>query len=431
MSSTPEHQREALLQLARNWAAGADVSEPANAIRRALLLDNHSHYRQHIAVYRELCDGLEIGEDVDLDIIVNELMFSDQLFKSYAPGLPERAEFGDLTAWLQSLYAGEIPREVAAAGTLSAWRNNLARNGVRLSYSSGTSGQMSFVPRDAESWAALTDNGRAYSDTSWFFDANGAPKPFACLVAGPKGSGLGIQGAAAGLTRMAASSHYLFETELDIDGVFGAQLPGSSATTVNAGGTDDAFKRAREFLVAATDADLRVLVFGAPFYLRRLCQQLASLGEGLDLPAGSMVSTGGGWKSFAQEMIPRAELLTLIESTLGIGAAGFKDVYSTAEINCSLLGCAYGRYHIPPLLEVVVLDEAFLGDIDAPGTGLVGFLDPFARSYPGFIITGDVATLSSGTCECGLTGPYLDGEIQRAANREVKGCGGVLAAALS
>ncbi|MEM7404044.1 MAG: hypothetical protein AAF458_02070 [Pseudomonadota bacterium] len=431
MDEATTKARETLLDLARRWAAGDNVVDDARIPRHALLLGNHRHYRANIAVYRELCDSLSVGDDVDLDTIVNELMFSDQLFKSYAPGLPERAEFGDLTHWLRSLYSGEIPSEVAAVGTLSAWRNTLARHGVRLSYSSGTSGQMSFVPRDAQSWAALTNNGQTYSDTSWFLDSDGRPRPFACLVAGPRGTGLGIQGAAAGLTRMAARSHYLFDTELDIDGVLGAGSPDAGPTIVNAAGGAAPFVQARDFLRSAAEDKLRVLVFGAPFYLRQLCQQLAALGGNIELPAGSMVSTGGGWKSFAREMIPRADLLAMIERTLGIGAAAFKDVYSTAEINCSLIGCAEGRYHIPPLLEVVVLDEAFLGEIGAPGTGLVGFLDPFATSYPGFIITGDVATLSEGHCACGLHGPFIDGEIQRATNREVKGCGGVLAAALS
>jgi hypothetical protein len=75
----------------------------------------------------------------------------------------------------------------------------------------------------------------------------------------------------------------------------------------------------------------------------------------------------------------------------------------------------------------VVLDEALMGSVGTQGDGLLGFLDPFAMSYPGFVITGDVARLRRGSCPCGLAGWFIDREIQRAPGREVKGCGGVLA----
>ena len=77
-------------------------------------------------------------------------------------------------------------------------------------------------------------------------------------------------------------------------------------------------------------------------------------------------------------------------------------------------------------MEAVVLDEALLGEVGRSGFGTLGFLDPFAASYPGFVISGDQALLSQGECACGLSGMFIEGEIERASGLEVRGCGGVL-----
>jgi hypothetical protein len=99
--------------------------------------------------------------------------------------------------------------------------------------------------------------------------------------------------------------------------------------------------------------------------------------------------------------------------------------YSMTEISLLTVRCANGRFHIPPILEPVILDEELnpLEGRDLSGT--FGFLDPLAISYPGFIISGDHVHFVDGECQCGLVGPALT-EIGRARSREVKGCGGIM-----
>jgi hypothetical protein len=63
------------------------------------------------------------------------------------------------------------------------------------------------------------------------------------------------------------------------------------------------------------------------------------------------------------------------------------------------------------------------------GVGRYAFVDPFISSYPGFVITGDETELVDETCPCGLSGPAIVGEVRRAQGQEIKGCGGVMAAA--
>ena len=137
--------------------------------------------------------------------------------------------------------------------------------------------------------------------------------------------------------------------------------------------------------------------------------------------------TGGGWKSFSGQKISRRELLRLVEAALGIAPQSVSDTYGNSEINCVLVSCSEFKYHIPPLIEAVALDKAFFGAVDREGRGRIGFLDPFALSYPGFIITGDTGRLVRSKCSCGLQGPAFEGEINRVEGEPVRGCGGVMA----
>ena len=413
-----------LMEAAGAWSTGAVLPDSVRDVRHAAVLACHRHYRERIPAYVELADAEGLGDDADLPAIVNGLMVPDELFKSYQPDWLEGGDFASLTGWLASLYAHEIDIDTSAVQDVHAWRALLRRTGVHLSYSSGTSGRMSFVPRDPLTWKALRSNSASYADTGWT-GAGG----YDCLVAGPRGDGMGIQAAAVGLARGAAHARFLYDTELTADAVLGLDTAshGAQFRRRMLAEAATAFIDAREFLLAAQAAGRRVLVFGAPYHVERLCRELGTLGGGIALPAGSAVVTGGGWKSFAGARIPRAELARLAADSLGLSPNAMIDAYSTAELNCALVSCREGSYHIPPLIEPVLLDEALRGEIGATGYGTLGFLDPFATSYPGFIITGDRAQLVDERCACGLTGFAIVGDIERAPREEVKGCGGVMA----
>jgi len=54
-----------------------------------------------------------------------------------------------------------------------------------------------------------------------------------------------------------------------------------------------------------------------------------------------------------------------------------------------------------------ILDEALKPIEGKDIEGFFGFLDPFAGSYPGFLISGDHVHLVDDKCDCGLIGPAL------------------------
>jgi hypothetical protein len=418
---------EQLRQATLAWSRGADPGAEAEQLRRRALRINHVRYVGLIPAYQRLAADQGLEGEVDLPEIVNRLMVTDELFKSYEPGWLERGDLASMTAWLGDIYFQAPVVDLDGVDDVHGWRERLKRSGIVVTYSSGTSGRLSFVPRDLLTWRALSGNGANYSSSLWTRSANGY-HAFDCLILGPRGKGLGLQGAGNGLARMATRTHYLFDEEVTADVV-----RHRTRDARRAGGQvehDAAWGRALAFLREA-EAERPLLLFGPPFYVSELCVRAAALPDRLRLPPESILVSGGGWKSFAGQRVAQEELLARASETLGIRRDHIIDTYSTVELNCVFMSCPEMRYHVPPLIEPVVLDQALQGTPGAEGSGLLGFLDPFAVSYPGFVITGDQGRLVRDRCRCGLSGWAITGEIRRAPNQQPRGCGGVMTAVMA
>ena len=418
MTSRLDHDLQSaldkLLILTRAWSAGARFDATADDLLRSAVRAAHTRYLEVIAVYQRLTgfpDSRRYAE-ADVNEIVGDLLLSDDVFKSYQVSWLDSCRFDRMTEWLDDRFDRQIALPPRQASSVAAWRESLRQDGVFLTSSTGTSGRWSFVPRDARTLRALAANGGAYYHRVWTKSEDGDYGAFDCLILAPRGTGFGLQAAGTGLARMAKRSHYLTET-------------------AGSGANGDAYAQAISFLHESRRDDTRVIVFGAPFQIADLCAYARENGTRVRLPPDSLVISGGGWKSFEGRRIGRGELHDTIEDAVGVSGARVIDTYSTAELNSVFMTCAEGHYHVPPLVAPVVLDQALGGEWGREGTGILGVLDPFAWSYPGFVITGDLVTLARGRCACGLEGWMIIGEIRRAAGQDIRGCGGAMASLMA
>jgi hypothetical protein len=382
----------ALLVAARLWARGEQLD--ARAVDAALdeaLLELHRHYVSRIPVYRRLALDAGVGDTPDAATLSRELMVTSDLFKSYDPNWLGDGAFEALTGWLRTLFAHEPAVSLDRITDLAEWRERLRAGGVFVGVSSGTSGQPSFVPRDHATLAALRRNGAIYARSPF-------REPIAtnadCLLLTGEGIARGIQAVAQGLAAGSQRVHRLEES-------------------------NDGWSEAIAFLVRARDGGRPVLVFGTPPLVDALCARAEGELSRPVTPDGAVV-TGGGWKGTRATSLP--ELTERVEQVLGVPQARVLDVYGATEINCYLLRCPYGSYHVPPLMRAIVLDDLLAPQSGDDVAGLLGFLDPFALSYPGFVIPGDVARLVRRACPCGLDGQALVGPIERSPELETRGC---------
>jgi hypothetical protein len=454
-SRTPTHRAglvDDLTRLAQRWARGVAYDEERLvAVRNALLDDTATHAAAHLPIYRRLVR--ELGATPH-----DRPLLTCDVFKAYDPRWIDTGDWSSMNGWLAQLHSRPVTSGLQATD-LDDWLGALDAGGIRTLCSSGSSGMLSFVPRSAEEWGAVRLAG------------TGALTP---LIVGRLGSrreklAVGTVSALLGPRQLSALAervpkrrdaafvldfadgrtgnqsigrelaaafrvrHHLYPGNLSAVALRAlGRGPGTPVETAalaslqealvdNAGGH---LARLTEGLRTAAAAGQRAIVFGTPYQLLRLVTAVERSGRPIPSTPGSVVFFGGGWKAFSGEAIARPDLLARITAALGVSQSQTLEGYSMTELNTVLLRCEEGRFHVPPLLEAFVVDDAFR---EAPnGHGRFAFRDPLATSRPAFLVTGDAVTMVDDACACGLRGSALT-TIERAGRQEVKGCAGIAA----
>ena len=452
-----------LIGLAQAWARkrGFDAAQ-AQDLRREAILILHDHYRENIPVYRKLARDAGLTEVKDLDPIRRHLMSTDDLFKSYRQEWLDDGDFTRMNQWLATIF--HQPLEVAVSGvrTIDDWIDRLAAHGVILAYSSGTTGSFSFVPRDQPSWRLFTAAPVCYLAPILMEKGLGTlvqrlligpatkilnPDTFARAVKWmglPDYDGIflnfrkgnmGIQLVAQEFAPLFRHSTFLYDIDLSASALRliarGARneedrklLAAFHAGAI--GRKEENYRKIIREFKQSTNRGQKVFLFGAPYQLKELVEIISGGREKIAFKEGSFILFGGGWKTFEGEKIEKEALVRMVSEAFGVPSNLIVEGYSMTEINATLPGCDHGRFHLPPNIEPVILDEALEPQAGKDLRGAFGFLDPFALSYPGFVISGDNVRMKDETCPCGMEGPALM-EVGRAPGREIKGCGGIMA----
>jgi hypothetical protein len=416
----PSREIAGLLVASRLWAERQPVDdERVRAARASLLLANHARYAATVPVYRHLLTDLGLEEVADVWTLAAELLISVEVFKSYDDAWLADADFAAMTRWVSEVSTHAPNPDLHGVRTVAEWRSRVRNEGIYLGISSGSSGRLSFVPRDRATAGALATNGRSYSPLMWGGYASGEPD-YDLLLLTPPGRAIGMQAVATGLASQAGRSHLLTPP-----GPGEGPAPGSHGAS---GRCDDAaFTATVEFVRATAATRRRLLIFGGPPAVAWFCSELGQRGLRLSLPPDTLLVTGGGWKGAGAAEAASSSLAGLAElvaEVLGVTSERWVDVYGMSECNAYLLRCPSGRYHVPPVVDMFVVDDNLTPLSGPDATGTIGFLDPFAFSYPGFLLTGDRGRLVTAACPCGLAGPGFVGDITRAPEQELKGCAG-------
>lgn len=452
-----------LVRTTQRWAVGKGFdADAARTLRHRLLLLNHDHYRTTIPAYEKLCAEEEIGALTSITPITERLMSTDDLFKSYNAKWLDENRYDKMTEWVGHIHHRRISVDTVDVTSVDTWIDRLATAELVVAYSSGTSGKFSFIPRDEGhlerqrqvtaaylvpwlyskvgsgwqkpilSWAAqhvkLSDWGRVTAIVR--------PRDYDALFLDFRHGRTGMQTLGHQVAGLFRSTYYLYEGGLTATALRsltrGVTTPEEQAVVdalraETVARQTENFDRTIENLRRSTADGQKLFIFGAPFQLKSISEYLQQIGKTIALKAGSFVFFGGGWKAFSGEQITREALVSLVSEAFGIPPQNIIEGYSMVELNVMNLRCDHGRFHMPPIVEPLLFDEELMPMDSTTGRGIFGFLDPLATAYPGFLITGDMVRMVDDSCPCGLVGPAIT-EIGRAANREARGCAGVMAA---
>ncbi|WP_436791496.1 hypothetical protein [Yinghuangia sp. YIM S10712] len=181
---------------------------------------------------------------------------------------------------------------------------------------------------------------------------------------------------------------------------------------------DNAMVAGAEALIGFRDEKLYISGMWGPLYqIAKLVRDMGYSGE--DFHPDNCIYVGGGLK--------RAQLpdnyQEFVHQTFNIPASRDFQMYSMQEIGSGMPKCRKGnRYHVPPWLVPMVLDES--GDELLPHEsgeveGRAAFFDISLDGRWGGVISGDKIALSLDPCACGSKSPSIRNNIVRYA--DIKG----------
>ena len=360
-----------------------------------------------------------------LTLAINDLkkipLIPDKFFKDYPKGK-------DFATWVANVFTDELPEIVINKNnpTYDEVIESFNNAGILITFSSGTGGKHTFIPRDERTFLRTeylaAKNLITMIYPLWEYNSYGY-----LLMPNPKktnvfaGKALEVYFDASKDVSVAIDREVT--TELIRLTMGGKGIKGKIAQLLARRSSlkmiDDIIKWLEE---REKNKDKFTMV-GAPYILYAVMNKLEKEGKSFNFGENGGIATGGGWKVQEHNRMPFIDFQKQVEKILGIPGKYCLDVYAMVEGNGWMVHCPEGHYlHVPnTYFKPLVLDEGFK-QLDYGETGRFAFLDSAANSYPGFIVTGDQVKLLEHCPVCDRPGPVLEPEVKRVKGEEIRGC---------
>lgn len=384
--------------------------------------------------YHNFCKDVEVKpEDVKTEGDYPKIpLISDLLFKDH----PDAG--GEFITWLSKIFVGQFPKipTTSKRKSYDDIIDALQKENITMVFSSGTSGNFSFVPRDKITWdRQMYVCSRIFELSPYNFQSS----KYKIIWLGPNPIKTHLY--IGRLTMMIldlfdeANIYFGIDRELTTEaikilmgtseGVMG-KIKSSMIRPFIAFEENKIMEKLVEILDKSEKNEEEIGIGGAPFFVELLMSKIEEKGLHFNIEKG-MVVTAGGWKTFGGIEIPAEKFRERAEKIFGMPTSNCRDIYGMAECNALYLSCEGHYKHVPhSILYPMVLDE----ESDPVGFGEYGrfaFIDPLANSYPGFIMTGDRVKILEHCPVCDRPGPVICEDISRMGRVQDRGCGAALA----
>ncbi len=382
-----------------------------------------NHYENN-KFYHEFCKEKKVKpEDIkNLEDLEKIPLIPGEFYKDYPSGK-------DFAHWLANIFTKKIPKiKIPEKNpTFDDVINAFNKSGLAVSYSSGTSGRHTFIPRDIHTFnSAEYAAGKAAISMLypiWNYDMNGyllMPNPFKTNVFAGKVCSVFFK-AISDVTPAIDKEINTELIKLSMGQVSG--LKAKIAKKVIKRQYKKIVKNIISWLEKHDKKNSTIAFVGAPFILYAVTNKLKEKGQSFDFSDRGAIITGGGWKVHESKRMPVKEFREQMKEVLGIRKRHCLDLYAMVEGNGFMLHCPEGHYlHVPhTYYHPLVLDDEYK-PVGYNKWGQFAFLDGAASSYPGFIISGDKVRMLEHCPVCDRPGPVLEPEVTRITGKEMRGC---------
>ncbi len=165
-----------------------------------------------------------------------------------------------------------------------------------------------------------------------------------------------------------------------------------------------------------------VRLLGIPSFLFDLVTEVRKRAKPIQLPKGSRVIIGGGWKAKEDKKVTKNEFQRQTSEALGIPLDNMYDLYGMAEHSAPYLSCTNHRHHVPVFNRILIRNPETMA-VCAPGeTGLIELVTPYNAMMPNLaILSTDLGYLHPDPCGCGWNSPTFE-IVGRGGISKHKGC---------
>ena len=282
-----------------------------------------THHYTNNDFYRKYCEMRDVRPDNiktidDLDIIP---LIPDTTFKEYPPG-------EDFAYWLANVFTGDLP-EIIIEGANPTYDNvinafNVA--GLVVTYSSGTSGRFTVIPRDqktfrASQYAAIKlsasmTNATADHDLFLF------PNPTKTNLFAGKVSSAYLEL----YEDVQYALDYAITAELTQRAMSENNEPkGKAPSSAQSEMQQKIVDKTIQWLKRYDNTEERIRLTGPPFMLFHVMNKLQEGEKRFHFGERGAVMTGGGWKIQDYARVPHVDFRRQVEDVLGIPEANCID----------------------------------------------------------------------------------------------------------
>ena len=422
------------------WRRFEDLYAIPREERERLQLEAVRHnfgvMRNRIPALQKLADrqGLERIDKIE-DVL--PVCFDHRVLKNYPIQIIENRDFPKLTRWLDKLTAHDLTKvDLTGLSTIEDWLARLEAYGMLVTYSSGTTGKLSFVPRSRDEFGPWRAHFYSVNRACCGVDFHETKIP--TFFPGYRG---GYQTMLKMMSmfnvEMAGGpEHYytLYDSHIpaDLMALSGRLQSAEDKGEIGRLGLDPALLTQRQTMFAQAkrrDGDLevwfgklikefkgqRVKIGGTFSDLYRVARAGLDKGMTCEFAPNSVMIGGGGMKGYKDAP---ADWEDQVKQFFGVGRLANQYGFSECIGNAPL--CEAGYFHFLPY-SVPLLMDADGKALPREGVqkGRLVLVDPIPTSYWGGFVSGDEITMHwDERCDCGWGGPRAAKTIRRFAESE-------------